>query len=102
MISTVHAVTKISSLIIASRTASHWAVYAAAAALVIWVVGTQKIVPTLEDGLRCREEYTLPLEDARAFRAYGFHSSINKLLIVTKEFMPDRTTRILVKENLGF
>ena len=39
MIGIVHTVTKIGSLIIASKTASHWAVYAAAAALVIWVIG---------------------------------------------------------------
>jgi hypothetical protein len=42
------------------------------------------------------------LENARALEAYGVPSSIDKLLIVNKEFMPGRTTMILVKENLGF
>jgi hypothetical protein len=83
-------------------TGSQLAGYVSGAAHVIWVVGTQKIVPTLADGLKRVEEYTLPLEDARAFKAYGMHSGINKLLIVHKEFMPGRTTMILVKENLGF
>ena len=102
MIGSVHAVTETGHVIIASKTGSQLAGYVAGAAHVIWVVGTQKIVPTLEVGLKRVEEYTFPLEDARAFKAFGMHSSIDKLLIVNKEFMPGRTTMILVKENLGF
>ncbi len=102
MLGSVHAVTETGSIIIASATGSQLAGYVSAAANVIWVVGTQKIVPTLEDGLKRLAEYTFPLEDARAFKAYGMHSGINKLLIVHKEFMPGRTTMILVQENLGF
>ncbi len=102
MIGSVHAVTETGRVIIASLTGSQLAGYVAAASHVIWVVGTQKIVPTLEAGLLRVEEYALPLESARAFKAYGIHSSINKLLIVNKEFIPGRTTMILVKESLGF
>jgi hypothetical protein len=102
MVGSVQAVTETGSVIIASKTGSQLAGYASAAAHVIWVVGTQKLVLTLEDGLKRVTEYTLPLEDARAFKAYSIHSSINKLLIVHKEFIPGRTTMILVKENLGF
>jgi L-lactate utilization protein LutC len=102
MIGSIHALTETGTAIIASMTGSQLAGYASGAAHIIWVVGTQKIVPTLEDGLKRITEYTFPLEDARAFKAYGRHSSINKLLIVYKEFMPGRTTVILVKENLGF
>ena len=102
MIGSVHAVTETGRILIASLSGSQLAGYAAAAEHIIWVVGTQKIVPTLEEGIRRLQEYTLPLEDARAFKAYGIHSSINKLLIVKKEVIPGRTTMILVKENLGF
>lgn len=102
MIGSVHAVTETGRTIVASMTGSQLAGYAAGAANIIWVVGTQKIVPTLEEGRKRLEEYTLPLEDARAFKAYGMHSAINKLLIVNKEYMPGRTTMILVKENVGF
>jgi L-lactate utilization protein LutC len=102
MIGSVHAVTETGHVIIASKTGSQLAGYASSAAHVVWVVGTQKIVPTIEDGMERVEEYTLPLENARAFNAYGIESSINKLLIVYEEFMPGRTTMILVKENLGF
>jgi hypothetical protein len=102
MLGSVHALTETGSAIIASMTGSQLSGYAAGAANVVWVVGTQKIVATLEDGLKRVTEYVLPLEDARAFKAYGMHSSVNKLLVVHKEFMPGRTTVILVKESLGF
>ena len=102
MLGSVHAVTETGRIIIASKTGSQLAGYVAGAVHVLWVVGTQKIVPTLEIGLKRVEEYTLPLETARAQKAFGVGSSIDKLLIVNKEFMPGRTTMILVKENLGF
>jgi L-lactate utilization protein LutC len=102
MIGSVHAVTETGQVLIASKTGSQLAGYVSAAAHVIWVVGTQKIVPTLEDGMRRLEEYTLPLENARSQKAYGINSSINKLLIVNREFAPGRSTMILVKENVGY
>jgi L-lactate utilization protein LutC len=102
MIGSVHAVTETGQVLIASKTGSQLAGYVSAAAHVIWVVGTQKIVPTLEDGMRRLEEYTLPLENVRSQKAYGVNSSINKLLIVNREFTPGRTTMILVKENVGY
>jgi hypothetical protein len=102
MIGSVHAVTETGHVIIASKTGSQLAGYAASAAHLIWLVGTQKIVPTLEEGMERIEEYTFPRENARALNTYGVESSIDKLLIVNREFMPGRTTMILVKENLGF
>ncbi|MGB8252833.1 MAG: LUD domain-containing protein [Anaerolineaceae bacterium] len=102
MIGSVHAVTESGQILIASKTGSQLAGYVAAAAHVIWVVGTQKIVPTLETGMRRLEEYTLPLENARSLKAYGVGSSINKLLIINREFIAGRATMILVKENVGF
>ena len=68
----------------------------------IWVVGTHKLVRTLEDGLRRIREYSLPLESERALQAYGQPSAINKLLIVNGESYPGRITVILVKQRLGF
>ncbi len=102
MIGSVHAVTEDGRIIIASKTGSQLAGYVSGAAHVIWVVGTQKIVPTLEQGLERVEKYTLPLEDVAMLKKFGMHSSIDKLLIVNREFMAGRTTMILVKENLGF
>ncbi len=102
VVGSVNAVTETGSVVVASASGSQLAPYVAAAARVVWVVGAQKIVPTLEDAFKRIEEYTLPLEDARALKAYGAHSSINKLLIVHKEGNPNRTTMIIVRENLGF
>ena len=102
MIGSVHAVTETGQIVIASKTGSQLAGYAAGAAHVIWVAGTQKIVPTVEIGLRRIEEYTLPLENSRALIAYGMKSSVSKLLIVNDEAVHGRTTMILVKENLGY
>ena len=50
MVGSVHAVTETGHVIIVSKTGSQLAGYVAAAAHVIWVAGTQKIVRTLEAG----------------------------------------------------
>jgi L-lactate utilization protein LutC len=102
MIGSIQAVTETGEIIIASKTGSQISGYAAAAVHVIWVVGTQKIVPTYEDGMERVEYYILPLENARTLKAYGVSSSANKVLVIKKEFKPGRTTMILVKEKLGF
>lgn len=102
MVGSVHAVTEDGTAVIASNTGSQLAGYAAAAAHVVWVVGTQKIVPNLDEAFKRVREYTYPREDERMLQLYGKNSNISKWLIVNKEVMPNRTTMILVKENLGF
>ena len=78
VLGSVHALTETGTAIIASATGSQLGSYGAGAAKVIWVVGSQKIVPDFAVGMQRIREYTLPLEDARAMQAYGMHSSINK------------------------
>jgi hypothetical protein len=102
MLGSVHAVTESGSLVAASATGSQLGPYASGASRVILVVGTQKIVADLAEGLRRIDEYVLPLEDARAWSAYGTHSAVNKLLVVNREQMPGRITVVLVDEGLGF
>jgi L-lactate utilization protein LutC len=102
VIGSVHAVTETGSILIASNTGSQLAPYAAAAAKVVWVVGIQKIVPTLEAGVERIEKYCFPLENQRFQKLYSKPSSINKILIFHKEFMQGRTTIIFVKEIVGF
>jgi hypothetical protein len=65
-------------------------------------VGTQKIVADLEEGLRRIDEYSFPLEDARAQAAYGISSGVNKVLIINREVTPGRITIVLVDQVLGF
>jgi hypothetical protein len=102
MLGSVHAVTETGSLLVASMGGSQLGPYVSGAGRVILVVGTQKIVSNLEDGLRRIEEYSFPLEDARAEAAYGIHSAVNKVLIINREVTPGRITVILVDEVLGF
>ena len=102
VVGSVHALTETGATITASGSGSQLASYASAAAKVIWVVGSQKIVPDIETGMKRLEEYSLPLEDARMMQVRGMHSSINKVLVVTKEMVPGRITVVIVKEKLGF
>lgn len=99
----VHAITHQGELLIASNTGSQLPAYVYGADHVIWVVGAQKVVSTLQDAFTRLEEYTLPLESKRVQKAYGMKESvIRKILIVKSELILHRVHIILVKENLGF
>jgi len=102
MLGSVHAVTETGSLIAASMGGSQLGPYVSGAGRVILVVGTQKIVSDLEEGLRRVNDYAFLLEDARAQLAYGIHSAVNKVLIINREVVPGRITVVFVDEVLGF
>jgi hypothetical protein len=102
MLGSVHAVTETGSLITASAGGSQLGPYASGAGRVILVVGTQKIVSDLEEGLRRVNDYSLALENARAQMAYGMNSAVNKVLIINREVVPGRITVVFVDEVLGF
>jgi LUD domain len=102
MLGSVHAVTETGSLLAASMSGSQLGPYASGAGRVILVVGTQKIVADVEEGLLRIHEYAWRLEDARAQAAYGIRSAVNKVLIINREITPGRITVVLVDEVLGF
>lgn len=56
----VHAVTQSGEIIVASNTGSQLGPYAYSSKNVIWVVGTQKIVADMEEGMKRVWEYCLP------------------------------------------
>lgn len=87
---------------IASNTGSQLGAYASSAGRVIWVVGAQKIVRDLNEGLRRIEEYCYPLETEHMRQLYNAPTQVNKMLIVNGELRPNRTTMIIVREELGF
>ncbi len=98
-----HAVTEDGKVLIASNSGSQLPAYAYGSGHVIWVVGAQKIVKNLDEGIKRIYEHSLPLESERARKAYGVPgSAVNKLLIINKEIIPGRITMILTKEKLGF
>ena len=98
----VHAVTEDGHVLIASNTGSQLGPYASGAGKVIWVVGSQKIVKDLDEGFRRIQEYCYPLEIEHMKQLYNMPTAVNKILIVNRELRPNRTTMILVKEELGF
>jgi len=102
MLGSVHAVTETGSLLAASMSGSQLGPYVSGAGRVILVVGTQKIVRDVEEGLLRINEYAYRLEDARAHAAYGIRSAVNKGLVINREITPGRITVVLVDEVLGF
>jgi acyl-CoA hydrolase len=97
----VHAVTADGTLVIASASGSQLASYAWGAANVIFVVGVQKLVPTLEAAHQRIYQHSLPLEDARAQAAYGQHSQVGKVLEIHQE-LPGRIHLVLIRRQVGF
>lgn len=102
IVGSVHAVTEEGELFIASNTGSQLPGYVFAAEHVIWVVGAQKIVKNREDGFKRVYEYVLPLENEHMEKLYNMGSNVSKLLLFTKEIIPNRVHLIFVKEVLGF
>lgn len=99
----VHAITEAGEILVASASGSQLPSYAFTSDNVIWVVGAQKIVPTLADGFKRIEEYVFPLEDKRMKSLGAPGSTIAKILIFNKEIMPNRKIHlILINEILGF
>ena len=97
----VHAVTRDGTLVIASASGSQLASYAWGAASVIFVVGAQKLVPTLEAAHERIYQHSLKLEDARAQAVYGQHSSVGKVLEIHQE-LPGRIHIVLIRQLVGF
>jgi hypothetical protein len=97
----VHAITAGGTLVIASASGSQLASYAWGAANVIFAVGVQKLVPTLEAAHQRIYTHSLPLEDARAQAAYGQHSQVGKILEIHQE-LPGRIHIVLIRQQVGF
>ncbi len=102
-VGSVHAVTEDGKVVIGSNSGSQLPGYAYGAAHIVWIVGTQKIVKNLDEGVKRVYDHVLPLESERAIKAYGVDGSfVSKMLIINKENVKDRITLIFVKELLGY
>lgn len=98
----IHAVAETGEIVVASATGSQIPAYAFSSNNVIWVVGTQKIVPTLNDAFKRVREYCLPWEDKRMKSVGASGTTIGKLLIFEREILPRKIKLIFVGEKLGF
>jgi hypothetical protein len=100
-VNSAHALTVDGTIVVASNTGSQLAPLAFGAGEVIFVIGSQKIVPDLDAAMRRLEEHSLPLEHARMRGIYDIDSEIKKLLVIYKEFRPSRFRVVLVRERVG-
>jgi L-lactate utilization protein LutC len=100
-IGSVHAVTRDGTLVIASASGSQLASYAWGAANVIFVIGAQKLVPTLAAAHERIYEHSLKLEDTRALAAYGQNSTVGKILEIHQE-LPGRIHIVIIRQVVGF
>jgi hypothetical protein len=100
-VGSVHAVTRDGTLVIASASGSQLASYAWGAANVIFVVGAQKLVPTVDAARERIYQHSLKLEDARAIAAYGQNSYVGKMLEIHQEW-PGRIHVVLIRQVVGF
>lgn len=103
MIGSVHAVVETGEVLVVNASGSSIPAYSFSSDNVIWIVGTQKIVPTVEEGFRRLREYCFPMEDKR-MKSIGYPgSTLGKFLLFEKETNPNRkVTLIFVNEKLGF
>src|SRR3990167_3411330 len=100
----VHALIENGEFIIASNTGSQLPHIVFTSPNLIFVVGTQKIVPTLSEAFRRLETYVMLLEDRNMKEKYGTGTSLNKIVIFKGEnpMAGRKVTMLLVKEKLGF
>jgi acyl-CoA hydrolase len=101
MVNSAHAVTKDGQIVITSASGSQIGPIASGAGKLILVVGSQKIVPDLDAAFRRIKDYVFPYEDARLRETLGIGTKITRTLILEQDFMPGRTTVVLVREPIG-
>src|SRR4029077_916479 len=101
MLGSVHAVTEAGQLVITSASGSQIGPIASTAGKLLLVIGSQKIVPDLDAAFGRIKDYVFPYEDARLRQTMGVGTKITRTLILEQDFMPGRTTIVLVREPIG-
>jgi L-lactate utilization protein LutB len=109
VVGSVQAVTEDGILVAGSDRGAMLGPYAAGATQVFWIVGVQKIVPNLETALNRIRTHCLALETQR-IRAQSSNGAppseskelfVGRILIMEREYYPNRGTVILVREPIG-
>ena len=101
MLGSVGAVTEDGVLVAASATGSQLGPYASGAGKVILVVGSQKVVPTLDAALRRIRGPVFDWEMDRVRETMGVDTVLAKLLLIEREWLAGRTTVVLVRTPIG-
>lgn len=98
----IHALTEDGIAVIASASGSQLPAYAYTSDNVIWVVGTHKIVSTLDDAFSRVRDYVFPLENERMKSTGAPGTTFGKWLVFEREIGKRQIHVILVNEVLGF
>jgi hypothetical protein len=101
MVNSAQAITEDGVIVVASASGGQIGPLASGAGRVIFVVGSQKIVPDVATAYTRILDHVLPYEDARLMEAMGVHSFLARVLLVEREWQADRTTVVLVREPVG-
>jgi len=96
-----HAITEAGQIVVTSASGSQIGPISSGAGHVIFVIGSQKVVPDLDAAFRRIEDVVFPYEDARLRDQLGVGTKIARTLIVERDFAPGRTTIILVRGPIG-
>lgn len=100
----VHALVEDGVFLIASNTGSQLPHISFTSPNLIFVVGTQKIVSTLDEAMTRLETYVVPLENDHMMKLYNMGTTLNKILIFRgdPQFLKRNIHFILVKDVVGF
>jgi hypothetical protein len=101
IVGSVHAITDDGQIVVGSGSGSQLGAYAYAAGHVILVVGHQKLVRDLDEGLRRLREYSVPREFAR-MQTFGYPGTLLAKTLLLEYEPGGRISVILVPETLGF
>lgn len=101
IVGSAHAVTDDGEIVVGSGSGSQLGAYAYAGGNVIIVVGHQKLVRDVQEGLRRVREYSLPREFVR-MQGVGFPGSLLAKTLIIHYEPSARIAVVLVPETLGF
>lgn len=99
-----HAVTENGEILIASNSGSQLPHIVFTSENLIFVVGVQKITPTLSEAFNRLEKHVIPLENTRMQEVAGVDTYPSKIVILNREpeFMGRKSYILFVNEELGF
>ena len=101
LVAAAQAITEAGDVVVASASASQLGPYASTAGRLILVVGSQKIVPDLDQAFRRIEQHVFPYEEAVVRARMNRGTFIGKILIIRREWVDGRVTVVLVREPVG-
>ena len=101
-IGSVHAVAETGEVIVASGSGSQLGAYVYGAKQVVWVVGVQKICPSLTEAIARVRGFSVERHHQWAEESGRTAGPMGKLMIFENEQAPGRIRMVLIKEAVGW